>query len=1092
MNSSLGQDYDEFRFQKEVKLEAANVEEDFHNLRDLLRCELCDQRFDTKKDLQSHLLAHIGQPRVVLKRIPNTKTSKKEASEKFWPEVEPRGTLKITLKLKKSPMSESFTVVRNNLEAEKNSCDQEYELATKLKDDHQSDSEEEEKTSEQSYENVILNQENDYENDEDDEEENLESEPDHNPLESSERPIMDNNEADSGVGSDTANLLEKEDQNVDDLQGDNNSNSDQNELADNEDQENEESDALEATCRETIENLKKLGELESRYVYSRSSEILDPRADSVENEEEEVVDEEENEAEEDEEEEERRPRNLIEDRFQSNSEISLVPRSALMAEKPSSTTHEKETEILPIGGGSSISWTKIVNENSNSNKSREDSRHSMDKDEVENSESAGSILQNFLLEQQRGQNESRDIPLETEYVSLEKLAESVNTCKVCNEKFKDISHLDAHKSKVGHYQCSSRDCSSLVFKTPMEVSVHKSQDHGAPVSPSVASSSVASVSPHNLSQTHSPHSQSPHLSQTHSPLMNAHSPHSPSVQVPQHPSRSSPITSPHANSPTIPTISQQHTYPPVNMEQLPVPVQQLAQQVQRMPLPPQPVQMSPGGPSMIPHGATYYPGPPGRPPMYGRVQGPPIAYPPNLAMYAAQQYAAAAAAGNSYHQQMGLQAQMQSQMAQQQMPRGRYPAMVPGQRHQRLSQPPPPGSLVPMQRVRMKRPTTQISGHQMQQQQQVHHQQQQAPPSAVKQRRMDVLLPDRNEDADCHVIAQQKRNDGLPVIQNVQGGASVQQQQNPSNNSGSGNSRSDSMIHLTDAITLSVRQPAQINANVQSKKPDASSVANVLAARGITVTPASNKKNAEQSNSQSQQQSSQQQQQQTPPKQPSVVSTLNLNSAISIIPASSQRKQQLQQQEQSGQFAVPQNKQSKQVNSEVERPPRPPTVDLTQDNAPLQPVRRGRPPRMLQSLTCQICDKRFQSQEVLNNHMTTHRTANKLPHKCNLCPAQYPSTVALAMHKKTYHKEVDAMQNSNIELAIPVVDLKSPASLTRLKNLGIQSYIPLSQLSAMTGGNYGLPIVTIDGARNPNSNNLAALGATSILSLGTLKHLSHR
>lgn len=89
-------------------------------------------------------------------------------------------------------------------------------------------------------------------------------------------------------------------------------------------------------------------------------------------------------------------------------------------------------------------------------------------------------------------------------------------------------------------------------------------------------------------------------------------------------------------------------------------------------------------------------------------------------------------------------------------------------------------------RQRMKRP--------MQQSMQV-----QQNNSAIKQRRMDVLLPDRNEDADCHVIAQQKRNDGLPVIQNVQG-ATTQQ-----------TSRNDSTIHLTDSITLSVRQPGTFN-----------------------------------------------------------------------------------------------------------------------------------------------------------------------------------------------------------------------------------------------------------------------------------------
>lgn len=89
----------------------------------------------------------------------------------------------------------------------------------------------------------------------------------------------------------------------------------------------------------------------------------------------------------------------------------------------------------------------------------------------------------------------------------------------------------------------------------------------------------------------------------------------------------------------------------------------------------------------------------------------------------------------------------------------------------------------PMSRVRMKRPLMPPQTGQ--------HIMQQNPP---KQRRMDVPIPD--EDADCQFIAQQKRNDGLPVIQNVQGGATVAQ-----------SSKSDSTIHLTDSITLSVRQP---------------------------------------------------------------------------------------------------------------------------------------------------------------------------------------------------------------------------------------------------------------------------------------------
>ena len=95
-----------------------------------------------------------------------------------------------------------------------------------------------------------------------------------------------------------------------------------------------------------------------------------------------------------------------------------------------------------------------------------------------------------------------------------------------------------------------------------------------------------------------------------------------------------------------------------------------------------------------------------------------------------------------------------------------------------------PQTTGPVPRQRMKRPLQPIT---------------QQNNASAKQRRMDVLLPDRNEDADCHVIAQQKRNDGLPVIQNVQG-ATTQQ-----------TNRNDSTIHLTDSITLSVRQPGRFN-----------------------------------------------------------------------------------------------------------------------------------------------------------------------------------------------------------------------------------------------------------------------------------------
>jgi hypothetical protein len=167
--------------------------------------------------------------------------------------------------------------------------------------------------------------------------------------------------------------------------------------------------------------------------------------------------------------------------------------------------------------------------------------------------------------------------------------------------------------------------------------------------------------------------------------------------------------------------------------------------------------------------------------------------------------------------------------------------------------------------------------------------------SPNKQRRMDILIPDRHDDADCHVIALQKRTDSGPVIGNVQGAA---------NNSG----RPESMIHLTDSITLSVRQPqggAGVNQPVATggkNKSDAKAVANILATRGITVTPAG----ATGGRSVTQQSPQQQQRQSRPPAatQPAAspvsqpVTTLNLNSAISIIAqptasSSSSRQQQV-------------------------------------------------------------------------------------------------------------------------------------------------------------------------------------------------------
>ncbi|XP_025993640.1 uncharacterized protein LOC105199800 isoform X5 [Solenopsis invicta] len=1024
MNNPLYHDFQEFKFSTKNKIYKDGAVELLQNFdesegtpnssddsllsgQQLLDCDICGERFTSKKPLRVHINTHLRKLRIVLKRVANPKVVKVK-KDTYWLDPEKTGLLKLTLKkqsikspsdslkltLKKSSESEDFTVVNNNFHLGIDYYP-EKDVAGAKENDPRGDKAAENSINEP-FENVMVDQQDDYDNSKLDTDH-------HNPLEENERPSTDINESDSDVGSDMANPSEKDDQNADDTQSADNFDNSEKRLSETED--HEETDALEATCRETIENLKKLGEQSS----SRSaSQLID--SSSVE-----------------EEDDDRNHESNMIHNLEQNPAISINPKSFTFSNHateraPICDNEDKNRESTDASQTQGFNWTQLsdLSNKSNEDFNKEDSEQQGDTCGDANMDNAGSILQSFLIDHQR--RNPNEVSLSNnmssnetaEYVPLEKLAETVNTCRVCNEKFKDITHLDEHRSKAGHYQCNIPECAHLIFHTTMEVSIHRAQVHGTPLSPS-----MSQLSPHHLSSN----TNTSHLSQ------NTHSPHAISVTPVETPSngshqlsRTSPLTSPHhANSPTFNTAvtvaapggvaGQQMQIPPVNFEQLPPPVQQLAQQVQRMPLPQaqMPPSLPPGANTMIP-GPNYFVQPPGRPPLY-RVPGPQgLHYPPHMAhLY---QYGP-----GPYPQMAAPPPQMHPQMPQQ-VPRGRYPSasVVQNNRAPRL-----PQTAGPVPRQRMKRPLQQP----MQQQNN----------TPAKQRRMDVLLPDRNEDADCHVIAQQKRNDGLPVIQNVQG-ATTQQ------------SRNDSTIHLTDSITLSVRQPAQVQntSNQGGKKSDAKAVANVLAARA-----------------------------------------LNLNSAISIIPTSSQRKQQEQ-----GQFAVPQNKQNKSpINDQVERPPRPPTVDLTQDTPPQMPVvRRGRPPRAL--LTCQVCDKNFQNQDMLTQHMATHRTTSKLLHRCNLCPAQYPTVQALTTHKQTYHKEVDTVaQNGGTELALPVVDLKSPHVLNRLANLGIQSYIPLSQLSAQTGGYFGLPIITIDGARNTSICNLGALGATSILSLGPLKHISN-
>jgi len=373
--------------------------------------------------------------------------------------------------------------------------------------------------------------------------------------------------------------------------------------------------------------------------------------------------------------------------LEENPSISIIPKSSTFPNHAvdrgcdNENRNRESTESQAQG----FNWNQLSTDLSNKN-SEDPNKESEQTDTAGNTnmESTGSLLQNFLIEhQRRNSNEvslSNNLPPgETEYVPLEKLAETVNTCRVCNEKFKDIAHLDEHRSKVGHYQCNIPECMNLIFHSPMEVSLHRAQIHGTSLSPS-----INQLSPHHLSNANSPHvvnRNSPHLNQASPQLNVTHSPHAATTETTsnnsqQQLSRNSPLTSPHqTNSPTFNAAAttagssgQQMHIPPVNFEQLPPPVQQLAQQVQRMPLPQtqMPPSLPPGANTMIP-GPNYFVQPPGRPPLY-RVPAPQMHYPAHMAhlyQYGPGPYPQIAAPPPQMHPQIP-----------QQVPRGRYPSAV--------------------------------------------------------------------------------------------------------------------------------------------------------------------------------------------------------------------------------------------------------------------------------------------------------------------------------------------------------------------------------------------------------------------------------
>lgn len=338
---------------------------------------------------------------------------------------------------------------------------------------------------------------------------------------------------------------------------------------------------------------------------------------------------------------------------------------------------------------------------------------------------------------------------------------------------------------------------------------------------------------------------------------------------------------------------------------------------------------------------------------------------------------------------------------------------------------------------------------------------------------------------DCQMISMQPRRDGLPIIHSVQGGGAmppvVGNRSSPNPNVVAANE-----IQLSDQITLSVK-----GNNVKNPKD----VANILANRGITVTPTAKSSTDKTSpTSSSSSSSSPVTTTTTTTTTPHATSTnastneavqkIQLNSSVSII---SKKKP----------AAATIDLSNDDDKSEMLPPPPPPTTT----RMAVSKLHLQRP-----VMTCPVvnCNRRFVTHEGLNLHTRSgHRGVVAMKaYRCKLCPTKFATMQSLYVHQRNVHRTaipagaigaVGGVQPQRAttadELGLPVVDIRNDDTRNKLAALGIVNYIPLTNLNRITGGQFGLPIVSVQGAANAAVCNLAAIGADSVLSIGTVKQV---
>ncbi|XP_050689337.1 uncharacterized protein LOC126981808 [Eriocheir sinensis] len=281
----------------------------------------------------------------------------------------------------------------------------------------------------------------------------------------------------------------------------------------------------------------------------------------------------------------------------------------------------------------------------------------------------------------------------------------------------------------------------------------------------------------------------------------------------------------------------------------------------------------------------------------------------------------------------------------------------------------------------------------------------------------------------CQIIAVANRSDRLPVISNAQSGSAT-----------SGSQRTS--VHV-----FAIKEGGR-------NSPKAVAVTNSLASQGITVMPAAGERQDGSGERDG--------------RQLLTAQALNLSLAG--------------QEQDRDDFVVLQapTMRGNVSNSSVERPPHPPTVDLTQD-VPASGAQGTRH-------KCHQCDCGFPTASLLADHSRVHQQQQqaRMPFKCHLCTAGFSTQKGQQHHYQQFHQ----LHLSAGDMAIPLVDLRSPVNVQRMAALGIRSFLPLTNLQNRgAGGVVGVPILTLENLRNGHMT-LQQWGVSDVLSLGPAKTLN--